>query len=619
MFQNSQRKKRISAKVNFKTSELDEQIVKEIASNLEIPYIVSKLLTLRGVGSATEAKNFLTPSFRESLPDPSQIKNIVEAAKKILVHVKKRSKITIFSDFDVDGISSGAQLKLFLEALGGDVHHYTPNRFKEGYGLSKSAIQELAETGTTLLITVDCGISNHSEITLAKQLGLETIIIDHHEPHNLPEADIIVDPAQTGCPFQHEKLAAAGLVWMLLIVLRRVNNELPQDEQCATSPDPKDYLDLASLGTICDMVPLTKVNRLIAYRGIEALKNTERPGILALKNVSGVGSNAKFSTSNVSFGLGPRINAAGRIGDAKDAFELLTTNDSRRAKTLAEKIDKLNSHRRAIEEELKQICLEKIATSSHYELKGGIALFDERFHLGVIGIVAQRVVEEFYKPAAIMGSAEGVVNGRKIPLIKGSVRSISGFHVAESLAQLGDLLIGHGGHREAGGFSLVPDKLERFVEAFETLATEMLPAEKRFRSIHADIQLRFADLDFQLVSELQKLAPHGIGNPSPIFVTHNVQVDAVQPLSSSHLKLKLSDGNTQLVAVAWGFEGNQYLKKGTMVAIAYTPEINHYQGVSSIQLNLKEVWEASPQIFSHSSLEPLAPQLEQKHQIDSPL
>ncbi|MBP9838108.1 MAG: single-stranded-DNA-specific exonuclease RecJ [Proteobacteria bacterium] len=576
------------------TQNVDDLQIAELAKELSISRISARLLLSRGFSDILAAKNFLNPTLRHQLPNPNSIKNI-EAAVDLIIHfIKTKEQITIYNDFDVDGLSSGSQLYLFLKALGAKVEGYTPSRFTEGYGLVVSAVEKLAKNGTKLLITVDCGISSVKEIEKAKELGLKSIILDHHIPHHLPDADVIVDPAQEGCPFGEFKLAAAGLIWMLLIVLRNKAKDEFQEEIASGKVkllDPKDFLDLAALGTICDMVPLVGLNRVIAHRGLEALRDSQRLGVVALKRIAGIESAKRLTTYHVGFNIGPRINAAGRLGDANQVFTLLTTEDSIKAKAIAESLDRLNDKRRQVEENVKEDCLIKVGSDPQLMSKSAFAIYGEDYHLGVIGIVAQRLVEQFKKPAAIMAPGEMIVRGEVKKVIKGSIRSVKGFHVAEALQEINSLLITGGGHAEAGGFSLHLDNLEKFQEAFINKAAEKLTSDVLRKEITADISIKLSEIDLDIIKEFQLFAPFGVGNPSPVLVTKNLEIDTVSIIGDKHLKFRVSDGKNSLPAIAWGMQRNPLLRKGKTVNIAYSPELNLYQGVSSIQLSVKDVWE----------------------------
>jgi single-stranded-DNA-specific exonuclease len=568
--------------------QVDDTLLRTVSSECGISVKLARILSGRGLTTKDAISAYLAPTLKDHLPDPGTIKNIVRAAELILESVCARKQITIYSDFDVDGLSSGSQLFLFLRALGANVKTYTPSRFTEGYGLVCSAVKKLKHRGTELLVTVDCGITSHEEIALATSLGIKTIVLDHHKPNGLPPAEVIVNPAQEGCPFQEHKLAAAGLVWMLLIVLRRIIKA--NDFKCPGElPDPKSYLDLAALGTICDMVPLVGVNRLIAYRGVELLQRTERPGLLALKNISGIPAN-KLTAGHVGFALGPRINAAGRLGDASEIIEMLTTHDSLRAGAIAQSINRLNERRKSVEDEVKNCCLDQLRKDPALLSRGALALFGESFHLGVIGIVAQRLVEQYFRPVAVMGPAEIIQNGKSFKVIKGSIRSVPGFHVADNLTKLADCLLGCGGHAEAGGFSLLPERLSEFQEAFAALADAVLVEDQKLRRRLIDLELTIAEIDYEFVNEIARMAPFGVGNPAPVFASYDVTVESASTIGEGHLKLRVRDRTASATAVAWRMSQEKLLRKGELINIAFQPEINSYRGISSVQLCIQDVW-----------------------------
>jgi len=564
---------------NSETKDFESR-ARELADSLSVDLHFAMILLNRGIDSEQLARTFLAPTLKNDLPDPSSIMGIQAAASIVVEAVARKKNITVFTDFDVDGLSSGAQLVLFLMKCGARVSSYTPNRFTEGYGLSEEAVKKISDCGANLLITVDCGISNKKELALARELGLQTIVLDHHLPHEMPDADAVVDPAQEGCPFNSYSLAAAGLVFMFLIVLRRVFAEQGRSDL----PSPKDFLDLAALGTICDMVPLKGPNRLIALRGLQALEKTPRPGLQSLKDVCGVKAGKTFSSGHVGFMLGPRINAAGRVGEGKDVMELFTTSDSKKAKKLAKSMDRLNQKRQLLEREGLRIAEELLADKDE---GSAIAVFDESFHLGVIGIIAQRLVEKNHKPAAVMGPA--AVDSED-PIIKGSVRSISAFHVADNLEKLEHLLLSFGGHAAAGGFSLKLWNLEEFSAEWEKLATESLTEEDLLPKQRVDLKMGLENVNYDFVSSLRSLEPFGVGNPSPVLYSDDLEIESVKQIGENHLKLLLSQGKKKIQAVAWKYAGHPLLVKGSRIRAAYSPEINNYGGVSTVQLNIKEVW-----------------------------
>jgi len=563
---------------------------KVIAEGCVVSPIIARILVSRGIKTVEEARRFFSPTLKDCLLNPTEMKNLNEAASIILEYALTNQLITIYCDYDVDGLTSAAQLFLYLSQVGAKITTYIPNRFSEGYGLSLEGVERVAKSGTKLLVTLDCGIVSHQEILRARELGLKVIVIDHHQLADKCPAHVVVDPEQAGCGFKEHKLCTAGLTWYLLIVLRRLMLErvTTVDGRQFEPEDPKQFLDLATLGTICDMVPLTNINRVIAYRGLELLTKTTRHGLVALKLAMKLFPGARVSSSNVGFGLGPRINAAGRMGHAHDAFELLITKDAKRALELAKNLSGYNTARQGVEENAKKICnveIEELAKSGECY---AFALFNRDFHVGVIGIVAQKLVEQYNKPVAVMGISDTVIDGIKQSVIKGSVRGVDGFNVAEALRQLGNIILSGGGHEMAGGFSLQLDKLDEFKREFNKIAKSMLSAVDAVKKIKIDGELSFSEITFKLVDEITKLAPFGVGNPTPLFLTKDVQIDSVVSLSNNHLKVTFKEYKS-LVGFAWNMGDNKEIKSGATVSIIYTPEISTRNGVDSIVLSIRQV------------------------------
>ena len=383
------------------------EIAAEIARTCNVSPITAKILAARGHEPGATLKHYLEPTLREGIPTPEKLKNLSAATELIASIVKAKGKIAICCDFDVDGLSGGAQVYDLFKRLGIDAQVHVPDRFEDGYGLNQKMIRKIAENGCALVITIDFGTTNTVELTLARELGLKTIVIDHHHVgDHVPPADIFINPNQKGCGFAGGILCASGLAWYLVVALRGV---LPG----GSAIDAKSYLELACLGTICDMVPLQGANRVIAKRGLEALEVTTRPGLVALKNVIGI--KRRMSCTDVSFGIGPRLNAAGRLIHGDLVIDLLTTKDASSANTLARQLHELNAERQEAESEVKFLALEQIKKRG--SIGSSIVVWDPSFHTGVIGIVAQRLVETFYRPSAVMGAD---ANG----ILKGSVRGI---------------------------------------------------------------------------------------------------------------------------------------------------------------------------------------------------
>ncbi|MCB0321779.1 MAG: hypothetical protein KDD60_12705, partial [Bdellovibrionales bacterium] len=378
--------------------------------------------------------------------------------------------------------------------------------------------------GCSILVTLDYGTTNHHELEFAKSLGLTTIVIDHHHVDSVPPADVFINPQQPGCGFARGDLSAAGLCWFFIVALSKL---LPAKE----SLDPKRYLDLACLGTICDMVPLRGANRIIARRGLECLSSTERVGLRALKDVMGVGGGKRMSCSHVSFGIGPRLNAAGRMVSGDLVIELLTTESSGKAEKLAKKLHKLNQQRQATEEEVKLSAISQVDRRGG--LPDGIVAWDRTYHTGVIGIVAQRLVEEFYRPSAVMGYENG--------FFKGSVRGIQGMSVVEVLSATSQHLEKFGGHAGAGGFSIREEMLEPFAEAFEQECAKAIREVSKEPVVNADTICDLNEITPAIVHEMKRFEPLGMGNPGPQIMLQGLEVRDVKTLKNAHLKATLSN------------------------------------------------------------------------------
>ena len=565
--------KKATKKVRIR--EQNEAIAKEIAYAFSLSPLTSRILSARGFLADERLKNYLVPTLRSGLPDPSELKNLDAAVEQICAIQATKESIAIACDFDVDGLSGGALVHDFFRKAGIKSRVYVPNRFTEGYGLNERIIQDAAADGHRHLLTIDFGTTNEKELLLAKELGLGTIVVDHHHVRTNPPADIFINPQQQGCGFADGTLAAAGLAWYLILGLSRALEGKAQ-------LSPKEFLDLACLGTICDMVPLHGPNRIIARRGLESLEGTQRAGLLALKNVCGVG-NGSVACSHVSFGIGPRLNAAGRMVSGELVIELLTTSDSRKAEKLAKRLNRLNQERQATEERVKQKALQQL---SERDVAGnGLVVWDKEFHTGVIGIVAQRLVEQFYRPSAVMGFDQGH--------FKGSVRGIRGVSVIELLSSLSSYLIQFGGHEGAGGFSLQEGVEEEFARAFDAQCREMLEGVETEPSVEADTEAQLAEITPAIVRELKRFEPLGVGNPGPQLLVRGLEVRSVKVLKESHLKVSLADGRNVISGMMWRTPEHPAIHVGNRVDIVGKADLNTFFGQTELQLNLQAVQDSA--------------------------
>lgn len=549
----------------------DPAAAESISSGCSLNPVTGRILAARGFKPDESLKHFINPSLKESLPDPSALKNLDAACALIKKTIDGGGAIAICCDFDVDGLSGGSQVQHFFETIGVKSKVFVPDRFEDGYGLNEGMIREIADAGFALVVTIDYGTTNKKELSLARELGLKSIVIDHHHVVENPPADIFINPNQKGCGFADKILCAAGLAWYLVVALRRA---LPQ----AAAVDVRRYLDLACLGTICDMVPLVGANRTIAKRGLEQLSVTERVGLIALKNVMGV--KGSVGCSDVSFGIGPRLNAAGRMVHGDLVIELLTTTDSKRAAAIADRLHRLNLERQETENEVKEIAVRMIHAAG--ELPSGIVVWESDFHTGVIGIVAQRIVEIFYRPAAVMGlDKDGVY--------KGSVRGIKGFSVVEALGAVGKHLIKFGGHEGAGGFSVAIEHVEEFAAAFNAECARRLKKIETSPFVEGDTEATLAEIDVYLVNELEKFAPFGVGNPNPVVVARGLRVQDLRVLKDTHLKATLTDGKRRISGMLWRQTSHPALTIGAEVDVAFKPDINTFNGNVEVQGHIQAV------------------------------
>lgn len=484
-----------------------------IAREYNLDEIPARVLAARGFKVGEELKNYISPTLKEGLPDPWKLKNLQAACRLIADHVAAGKGIAICSDFDVDGLSGGAQVYHFLKTVGARVEAFVPDRFADGYGLNERIVRDIREKGLSLLVAIDYGTTNLKELAVAREIGLSSVVLDHHHVGDTKNpADVFVNPNQDGCGFADKVMCAAGLAWYMLLGLKRM---IP----AAASIDVRSYLDLACLGTICDMVPLIGVNRIIAKRGLEQLTTSKRPGLAALKNV--IGSRGAVNCHDVGFGIGPRLNAAGRMVHGEVVIDLLTTSDTETAERLASRLNRLNLERQDAESVVKEKAIAIIEQRGY--LEPGIVVSDPEFHTGVIGIVAQRLVETFYRPAVVMGvDSEGIY--------KGSVRGIKGFSVVEALGAVGEHLLKFGGHEGAGGLSLHPDNLEAFSDAWIKECSKRLQDTDLHPYTEADAEVKLDELDLDVVKGLNTFSPFGMGNPTPVLFTRKLKVHEIKIL-----------------------------------------------------------------------------------------
>lgn len=565
---------RVNKRIRLKPH--DSEVAEAISTKMKTSPVVGRILAARGFSPNEDLVNYLTPTLKSGLPDPSRLKNLGAAAKLIADVHRSGGSVAICCDFDVDGLSGGSVVHDFFNLAGISSKVFVPDRFVDGYGLNENTVREIATQGFKLLLTIDFGTANVKEILVAKALGLKTVVVDHHHINaDPPPADVFINPHQEGCGFANGVACAAGLAWYLVLGLRR--------ELKAEAIDARNYLDLACLGTICDMVPLVGLNRVIAKRGLELLSDSKRPGLRALRNVIGIKGNV--GCSDVSFGIGPRLNAAGRIVHGELVVELLTTSDSSKADKLARQLNELNAERQEVEGRVKEEAIKIVENSGGPGW--GMVVWKPEFHTGVIGIVAQRLVEHFYRPSAVMGMDSAGV-------FKGSVRGIKGFSVIAALASCSEHLLKFGGHEGAGGFSVKEESLDKFKNAFIDECRKRLEKIETDPFVDADTEAALPELTVDLVNELSSLAPFGMGNPAPLVLIKNLRVVEVRALKGgAHLKALFSDGKRFISGLMWRQPSHPALYPNSAVDIVCRPEINTFNGTVELQANLQAVQPAA--------------------------
>lgn len=555
------------------------QITPEADSALEkFPPLLRQILFNRGYATDADARAFLNgkPNFNA---DPFQMIGMREAVERIQYAIQHNESIAIYGDYDVDGVSATALLVETLQKMDADVRGYIPNRFEEGYGLNTNALDDLKADGVKLVVTVDCGIRSPAEALHARTVGLDLIISDHHHPDgdNLPPALAVINPKQHGDPYPDKDLAGVGIAYKIAEALIQEMGKVKDDIRFPLSS----LLDLVALGTVADLAPLVGENRVLVRQGLRQMRQTTRQGLFSLAAVSELNL-AKVNAMNIGFMLGPRLNAAGRLKEALAAFELLTTADVFRAGELAQQLDMQNRERQRITREM-QVRAEEIATS---EDPDAYLLFaaHEDFNSGVVGLAASRLTEKYYRPAIVASKAEDET--------RGSCRSIPEFHITDALDQCADLLVRHGGHAAAAGFTVRNENLPELVARVKAIAEEKLSGEELKPTVTADAEVSLTDIRPELYETcLRYLEPTGYGNQEARFVARNVKVKSSRTVGadSKHLKLSLED-EKGFTHDAIGFRlGDWHKAMPARVDILFTYEPNEYNGRVNYQLNLKDL------------------------------
>lgn len=561
----------------YRSREHKREEVVHISQNLGIPPLIAIILLNRGI-QESEMLSFLSKSMK-NVRNPLLMNDMAQGAERIVAAIKHHEKIVVYGDYDVDGITATTIMVEFLSSLGAEVDFYIPDRKDEGYGINIKAVNKLIKQGVRLLITVDCGITALGEVSFAKLLGMDVIVTDHHTcKERLPEdAYAVINPKRPDTEYPFDGLAGAGVAFKLMLAIAM--NLKMNTTQCFYK-----YVDVAALGTIADVVPLTDENRIIVDKGIKAIQGTMRPGIRALLNISGA-DKRPLNALSVAFTIAPRLNAAGRLGTASTGVRLMLSKSEEEAKAIAEELEDENTQRRLTEQKIYDEALEIIAGDINFEKKKVIVLAKKDWHHGVIGIVASRICDLYYKPCILISLNE---NGEG----KGSGRSIPTFNLFDALTHCEDTLSDFGGHSAAAGLSINAASIEAFAQKINKYADNMLSSNDMIPMLDIDCPLNEKDISLETARLLTKLEPFGMSNEKPVFALENVQIGTIDAIGAehNHLRLKIYKNGKYINCV--GFFMSDFintLHSGDIISIAFNMDINRYQGSETVHLILKDI------------------------------
>ena len=563
---------------------ISPRITSQASADLKaFPPILQQILFNRGMGTDAEARAFLKaqPNFNS---DPFQFTDMQIAVERIQYALAHNEPIAIYGDYDVDGVTATALMVEALQKLGANVRGYIPNRFDEGYGLNTDALDSLKADGVKLVITVDCGIRSPSEALHSQTIGLDLIISDHHHPDglNLPSALAVINPKQHGDIYPDKDLAGVGIAYKIIEALLANQGQKTEDRSPSSGSSLvlNDLLDLVALGTVADLAPLVGENRVLVRKGLKQIRETKRQGLFSLAGVAETKID-KITAGNIGFMLGPRLNASGRLESALASFELLTTTDFMRAGQLAQQLDVQNKHRQSITKSMQKQA-EEIAMSDDPE---AFLLFaaHEDFNPGVVGLAASRLAETYYRPA--------VVAAKSTEETRGSCRSIPEFHITDALDQCKDLLVRHGGHAAAAGFTVKNENLAELVTRLKSIAKDQLGNKDLRQTLSADMEVLLSDLNFEVLKHLEYLEPTGYRNPDAVFVSRNIKIKSSRTVGADakHLKVTFEDERGAAFD-SIGFRlGHLRDTLPARVDVMFHLEANEWNGKRSLQLNLKDI------------------------------
>lgn len=553
-----------------------EDVVASLSSAINVHPKLASLLVQKGITDFDQAKAFFRPELSQ-LHDPFLMKDMDFAVNRINEAISKNEKILIYGDYDVDGTTSVSTFYGFLSRYYQNCDYYIPDRYKEGYGVSDKGIDYAIHHDFKLIISIDCGVKAVEKISRAKASGVDFIVCDHHKPGSeLPPAIAVLDPKRDDCHYPYKELCGCGVGFKLLQAWC-IQNDVDEENLF-------EFLDFVAIGTASDIVPITGENRILVYHGIQRMTQNPRPGIKALIETAGYSTNSDLTVSNIVFGIGPRINAAGRLDHAHSAVEVLLEEEEEKATTLAFSVNRNNSRRKNLDKEITRQAIDMIEADKDFKKAKSTVLFNESWHKGVIGIVASRCIETYYRPTIILTESNGMATG--------SARSVLGYDVYEAITACSGFLEQYGGHTYAAGLTMKIENIPLFREAFEGYVSQTISEEQLTATQTIDLELSLIDIDAKFYRILSQMGPFGPGNMQPVFISRKVIAGSQSKIvGDDHLKLLLTQDNQHFIdGIAFRL-GNLYpkIKNGTPFDICYCIEENEFRGQKKLQLVIKDI------------------------------
>lgn len=551
----------------------DQGLVNELMEKIGISSVLASLMAQRGLKAFEQAKTYFNPHYSQ-LHDPFLMKDMDKAVARILKAISQNEKILFYGDYDVDGTTSVALMVLFFKDLYEHTEFYVPDRHNEGYGVSIASIDFAKENNFSLIIAMDCGIKANNQVAYAKSKNIDFIICDHHTPGEvLPEAAAVLDPKREECSYPYKELSGCGISFKLCCALHQASDFF--------TFNPFLLVDLVAVSIASDIVPITGENRVLAYYGLIKLNSEPIEGIAQLKKTAGYLKD--YNITDVVFKLGPRINAAGRIEHAKKAVELLVSPNDELIEAMGKEINELNLARRELEQQITKECIEQVKNDPFQENSLSTVVFGKDWHKGVVGIVASKLVEEFYKPTVVLTASE---NGFAV----GSARSVEGFNIYRALKECDFLFEKFGGHKAAAGLTIAIDKIEDFKGIFDDVVSSTIDENMLIPKMWYDSEISIASINWSMYNTLERMGPFGPENMRPTFVSCNIKVSNPRLLAQKHLKFQVTNPSGTIDCIAFNF-GHVFeqMKGDCSLDVCYTIETNEWQGNRTLQLNIKDL------------------------------